>query len=218
VRDYIAQFMLNTPPGTNARMDLAKMLAKIDLLETLAGSSFRVFRQVRGGLSSFPPQPDLAKGHLAYTTTLGMALRPQIVHVVGYCEGLHLAGPDEVTESCGIVRGVIRSALDGLPDPTKDEVVQTRRRRLREEARLLIEAIKGLGAARVEDPLTDPETLAAAVVLGFLDAPHLKGNPSAHGGVVTRLADGACLAVDPKTGRPLPEARRLVALSARVHG
>jgi len=214
VRDYIAQFMLNTPPRTSARMDLAKMLAKIDLIESLAGPWFHVYRQVRAGLSSFPPDLDLAKGQLAYATSLGMALRPHIVHVVGYSEGHHAAGPDEVIESCKIARGVIRSTLDGLPDPAADPAVQEVRWQLKQEAGLLIEAIKGLAPSGVADPLTDPETLARAVALGYLDAPHLKGNPAAAGRVVTRMIDGACAAVD-ADGRPMPEEERLRGLSSR---
>ena len=36
VRDYLAQFMFNSPPGTSDAMDLAKMLACLDLIEPLA--------------------------------------------------------------------------------------------------------------------------------------------------------------------------------------
>ncbi|MHB0886640.1 MAG: methionine synthase [Bacillota bacterium] len=208
VRDYIAQFMLNTPPQTSARMDLAKMLAKIDLIESLAGADFRVYRQVRAGLASFPPDLFLAKGQLAQATALGMHLKPHIIHVVGYSEGHHIAGPAEVIESCKIARGVIRSTLDGLPDPTADPVVQERRAELKQEAAVLIGAIRSLAPADVPDPLTDPETLTRAVALGYLDAPHLKGNRAAAGRVVTRVIGGACVAVD-GDGRPLTEERRL---------
>ena len=55
------------------------------------------------------------------------------------------------------------------------------------------------------DPFTDPVTLATAIGLGLLDAPHLKGNPSACGEVVTAIVDGACVAVDPVTRNPVPE-------------
>ncbi len=208
VRDYIAQYMLNTPPRTTARMDLAKMLAKIDLIESLAGTDFRVYRQVRAGLASFPPDLSLAKGQLAQATALGMNLNPHIVHVVGYSEGQHAAGPAEVIESCKIARGVIRSTLEGLPDSAADPVVQERRAELKQEAAVLIEAIRRLAPAGVADPLTDPETLTRAVALGYLDAPHLKGNPAAAGRVVTRVIGGACVAVD-RDGRPMSEEERL---------
>ena len=104
VGEYVAQFMFNTPPGTSPAMDLGKMLAKAGLIDSLAGEDFRVYRQVRAGLASFPIDLDQAKGHLALSTTVSMALRPHILHVVGYCEADHIAGPAEVIESCRIAR------------------------------------------------------------------------------------------------------------------
>ncbi|HOJ22917.1 MAG TPA: methionine synthase, partial [Armatimonadota bacterium] len=47
VRHYIAQYMFNTPAGTYAAMDLAKMLAKIELIESLHTEQFTTYRQVR---------------------------------------------------------------------------------------------------------------------------------------------------------------------------
>ncbi len=38
VQDYIAQLMFNSPPGLSDAMDLAKMLAILDLIEPLAGA------------------------------------------------------------------------------------------------------------------------------------------------------------------------------------
>lgn len=67
----------------------------------------------------------------------------------------------------------------------------------------------------VKDVWTDPETLARAVEVGVLDAPHLKGHPLARGEVVTRVVDGACVAVDPASGALLCEARRLGRLRIR---
>ena len=48
VQDYIAQFMFNSPPGLSDAMDLAKMLACLELIEPLVDeTSFRVYRQTR---------------------------------------------------------------------------------------------------------------------------------------------------------------------------
>ena len=67
-------------------------------------------------------------------------------------------------------------------------------------------AVQGLPARRslaesdVPDPFTDPVTLARAVTMGVLDAPHLKNNPFARGQIVTRIdARGACVVVDSAT-------------------
>jgi methylmalonyl-CoA mutase cobalamin-binding subunit len=225
VRDYVSQYMLNTPPGTSAAMDLGKMLAKDELIHSLAGDDFRVFRQVRAGLASFPVDLEQAKGHLAFSTTVAMALRPHIVHVVGYCEADHLAGPSEVIESCKIARGAIRSCLSGMPDMAKDESVQERRAQLVGDARVLLNGIAELhklllaGVVPVHaragrmavgpDPFTDPVTLSTAIGLGLLDAPHLKGNASACGEVVTAIVDGACVAIDPSTRKSIPEETRV---------
>jgi hypothetical protein len=73
-----------------------------------------------------------------------------------------------------------------------------------------LDAIRALAGADVVDPLTDPATLARAVTSGVLDAPHLRDNPFACGRIATRIdARGACVAVDPATGRTLSEEERL---------
>lgn len=61
----------------------------------------------------------------------------------------------------------------------------------------------------VHDPLTNPATLARAVELGILDAPHLRGNSAAQGNLVTRLVDGALYAYDFKERRILSEKERI---------
>ena len=66
VKDYIAQLMFNSPPGLSDAMDLAKMLAVLDLIEPLAeNENFRIWRQTRTGLLSYPLDPAAARGHLA---------------------------------------------------------------------------------------------------------------------------------------------------------
>jgi hypothetical protein len=62
---------------------------------------------------------------------------------------------------------------------------------------------------RAQDPFTDPATLALAVKSGLLDAPHLQGNPSACGKIVTSMVGGACVAVDPVTRAPVDEETRV---------
>lgn len=209
VKDYVAQFMWNTPPGTTAVMDIGKMLAKMELIESLSDGGFRVWRQVRAGLSSFPADLALAKGHLGSSTLIAMSIRPHIVHVVGFCEGHHAASADDVIESAKIARGVIRNCLQGMPDMARDARVQERKEELLRESRFILDAIAGVALPGVEDPWTDPDTLAKSVKIGILDAPHLRGNPAAAGTVVTRMVGGACRAVDPVTGRPIGEEERI---------
>ena len=54
VKDYIAQMMFNSPPGTSDQMDLAKMSAALELTSELEDKNFRIWRQTRTGLLSHP--------------------------------------------------------------------------------------------------------------------------------------------------------------------
>ncbi len=207
VKDYIAQLMFNSPPGTSDAMDLAKMLAVLRLIEPLAGPEFRIYRQTRTGLLSYPLDADAARAHLAASVYLQMMLRPHIVHVVGYTEADHAATAADVIESCGLARRAVENALRGAPDGTADPRVQERAEELAAEARITLRAIAGLGAGGA-DPWSDPAVLARAVSEGILDAPQLANNPFARGAVRTRILGGACLAVDER-GQPVSEARRL---------
>ncbi len=210
VRHYVQQLMFNNPRDTSYRMDLAKMLAKLELIEEeLAGPDFRVLRETRAGLHFLVTDPDAAKGQLASSTMLQLAVRPHIVHVVGYPEADHAATADEIIESCKIAHGVIRSCLGGLPDMTRDPAVQARKAELVGEARLILNAIRDIAGPGVDDPWTDAATLERAVKIGLLDAPHFDGNPHCLGALRTRMVDGKRVAVDPDTREPLPEAERI---------
>jgi methylmalonyl-CoA mutase cobalamin-binding subunit len=211
VKYYIAQYMFNSPPTTYGSMDLAKMLAKMEMIEGLQSDNFVSMRQVRAGLLHFSPDLDVAKGQLAASTVLALGLRPHIIHVVAFCEGDHAATADDVIESCEIVRGVLRNCLFGMPEMTVDPKVQERKEQLVAEAEVLIAALKALGEGE-GDPLTSPRVLAEAIKLGVLDAPHLKGNPHAAGLLETRNVNGAIQAVDVETRRVLTEGERLRSL------
>ena len=212
VQDYIAQLMFNSPPGLSDAMDLAKMLAVMEMITPLAGPRFRIWRQTRTGLLSYPLDPVAARAHLAASVYLQMALQPHIIHVVGHTEADHAATADDVIEACGLARRAIENALRGQPDMTADPRIKKRRRHLVSEAQYTLEAIQRLAHPDISDPLADPATLAEAVRIGILDAPQLKNNAFARGQVRTRILHGACEAVD-KTGRkPLSEAPRLVQL------
>ncbi len=212
VRDYIAQFMFNSPPGLSDAMDLAKMLACLQLIEPLAGEDFRIYRQVRVGLLSHPLDPEAARGHLAAATYLQMALKPHIVHVVGHTEAHHAATAEDVIAACKVARRAIENALGGAPDMLESARVQERAAELADEARLALDAICDLAARGVADPLIDPPTLCRAVTSGILDAPQLRNNRFGRGEVVTRIdGRGACVAVG-RDGKPLPEGKRLALL------
>ncbi|MCR2043321.1 cobalamin B12-binding domain-containing protein [Anaerosalibacter massiliensis] len=208
VKNYVAQYMFNVPAFMAPQMDLAKMLAKIELVESLEDENFKVYRQARAGLASFPADLNQAKGQLASSAYLAMAIKPHIYHVVGYCEAHHAARAEDIIESCKIVRGVIRNEFLGTVDMTENLIVQERKNQLIEEALLILEAIKSLNPM-AKDPLSDVETLAMAVEIGLLDAPQFKGNSAAKGELTTRLVDGALYPYDNEERRIISEKERI---------
>jgi hypothetical protein len=206
--------MFNSPPGTSDAMDLAKMLALLELIEPLARDTFRIWRHTRSGLLSFPLDLPAARAHLAASVYVQMALHPHILHVVGHTEADHAATAADVIEACRMARRAIENALGGQPDLTADPRLQQRKAELIAEARITLQAIACLAPGGVQDPWTDAVTLEKAVTEGVLDAPQLKTNPFARGAVATRIIGGACLAVEvsPETGSsglPVGEAQRL---------
>ncbi len=207
VKDYIAQMMFNSPPGMSDAMDLAKMLAILEMIEPLQGPEFRIWKQTRIGLLSHPLDPDAARGHLAASTYLQMALKPHIYHIVGHTEAHHAATADDIIEASKIVRRAITNAL-GAPDMTQAPEVQQWKNILVEEARTLLNHIRVIAPLGVDDPWIDPPTLAKAVTIGLLDAPQLKNNKFALGQVKTRIIDGASIAID-EHGLPLSQRERI---------
>lgn len=208
VKDYIAQFMFNVPASISPEMDLGKMLAKIDLIESLVDEDFSVYRQARAGLASFPANLYQAKGQLAASAYMAMAIKPHIYHVVGFCEAHHAAKADDIIESAMIVRGILKNEFLGSIDMTKDKNVIMRKDNLISEAKVIIESIKLLNP-NVEDPLIDPWTLNEAVRIGILDAPQLKGSKIAKGQLKTRMVSGGLYAYDENQGKIISEKERI---------
>lgn len=214
VHDHIVQMMFNSPPGLSDTMDLAKMLAGLELVSELEDKDFRVWRQTRTGLLSYPVDIEASRGHLAASVYLQMQLKPHIIHIVGHTEADHAATAGEVIAASQMGRRAIENALRGLPDATHDPLIVTRKQELVAEARLLLDAIRKLAAPGVQDPLADAATLSAAVETGILDAPQLGNNPHGRGQIRTTFDErGACISVDPETGKPITEKQRLNALA-----
>ncbi len=210
VKDHIVQMMFNSPPGTSSAMDIAKMLALMEIVSTLETENFKIWKQTRTGLLSYPVDFDQAKAHLATTVYVQMALKPDIVHVVGYPEADHAVTALEVIESCKIARKAIDHALQSQIDMTRSENIQLRVQELVTNSKLLIEAIRQLGQNISKDPLTDPVVLSTAVSEGLLDAPQLMNNPHARGEISTMIDQrGACVAVDKSTGKLITERERV---------
>jgi hypothetical protein len=213
VHNYIAQMMFNSPPGLSDAMDLAKMVACLRITEPLTDKDFRIWQQTRTGLLSYPLHPAEARGHLAASVYLQMALKPHILHIVGHTEADHAATAEDVIEACGMASRAVENAIRGIPDMTTDPKVQARAEELVTEAQFTLEAIRLLADTDSDDPLCDPAALTRAVEQGILDAPHLQNNPFARGEIVARIdSRGACVSVNPKTGTAWTERERISAL------
>jgi len=208
VKDYIAQLMFNSPPGLSDAMDLAKMLAVMDMISPLEQKDFHIWKQTRTGLLSHPLDPDMARGHLAASIYLQMAIKPHIIHIVGHTEAHHAATADDIIEAGKIARRAIENAVRGAPDMTADPAITRRRKQLVKEAALLLEAISALAGPQADDPLTDAATLTRSVSGGLMDAPQLRNNKFGRGEVRTGIVNGANVTIDSK-GKIIREQKRL---------
>ncbi len=213
VKTYISQYMFNVPNGISFPMDLARVLAMMELVESLHDENFTTIRQTRAGLPLLNADLNVAKGQLAASTFMQMCIKPHIIHVVGYCEADHAASPEEVIESCKIVRGVIRHTINQSFSMDKDPEVVKRKQQLISEAHVVLDFIRERYPDS-PDPLTDPEILADIVKRGFLDAVHIVKNERFKGTLHTEIRNGACVAVDKDTKEIICEKERLYRLCA----
>lgn len=133
IKNYIMQLMFDLPPEIAPLYDLAKMQAAYELIEPLTRHyDFNIIKETRGGLSSFPPNLDEAKGHLAVTTLWQMYMEPDIVHVVSFPEAHHEAKAKDIIESCDIVKQVFKDFYKGdLPDVFMDPKLIKRKEELK---------------------------------------------------------------------------------------
>jgi len=210
VRHFIAQYMFNTPPGLSLDMDLAKMMAKNELLTTLVDKNFSVIKQVRTGLASFPLDLDKAKGQLATSSLIQLALKPDIVHIVSYSEADHAANPSDIIESCKIVSQVVNKVLSSNLNFISSNIVK-RKEQLIRQAQEIIRLIPNLARdlKKTEDPFLNPTVLNNLVEYGIFDAPQLKNNKFAKGKIQTRIVNGACYSWDSKRDKIYDEIERI---------
>ncbi len=211
VKHYVAQYMFNNPNTTSFSMDFAKILAMIEMTESLADDDFTIFRETRAGLALFHADEDIAKGQLAASTFMQMAVKPHIVHVVGYCEADHAARAEDVIASCKIVRGVIRHTLNESFSLTKDNTIAARKNELIREAWALIDFINK-EYSQYEDPIFEPAVLVDCIEKGYIDAVHIMRGGKFSGNLCTKIVDGKCVAYEKSTGHLLRECERLEGL------
>lgn len=209
VKNYVSQLMFDTPLGISPRFDIAKMLAKTEMIEALHDDNFISYRQIRTGLLSFPEDPYLAKGQLASSIQMAMFLKPHIIHVVSYCEADHAATPDDIIESAKVARKVVSNSTRGLPRISFDNELEEYKQQLIADSNIILQAINFIADESVRDPFIHPPTLVKAVKMGIFDAPHLKGLSTARGDIYTAIINGKCLSADKNTGNPIQEKDRV---------
>ena len=205
VKHYVQQYMIDNPPGMSPKMDIAKLLAKKELVDSLEDENFKVYRMIRTGLLSFPADPSSAKGQLVATMFYASCIEPHIIHVAAYCEALHRATSKEIIESIKMVKKANALARRGLVNPETDPEIVARVEILNNEAMEIVEAIKALG--RSGESLLDPRVLFEAVKVGILDAPALRGMSVARGAIRTRVVKGTWVVVD-EMGKVVSERKR----------
>ncbi|MFO7797747.1 MAG: methionine synthase, partial [Promethearchaeia archaeon] len=209
VKHFVAQYMFNTPPNISFDMDLAKMLAKNELLHSLEDNSFKIIKQVRTGLASFPLNLNKAKGQLASATLIQLLLKPDIIHIVSFSEASHAALPEDIIESCDIVDQVVQRMYSSNIS-FKNEHIEKRKQSLIQQAKWIVNLIPKLTKHPSEkrDPWINPNILYRLVKLGIFDAPHLKNNPFGKGEIKTRIINGACDSIG-ITNKPINEIERI---------
>ncbi|KYC50810.1 MAG: hypothetical protein AMQ22_01406 [Candidatus Methanofastidiosum methylothiophilum] len=199
--------MMNVPPEISLEMDLAKMLAKLEIISELSDKDFTILRMIRTGLASLSVDEDIAKGELASSITIGMYLKPHIVHVVGYSEAYNVATPEVIIESSKIAKGVIKNCLKGLPGIEDNKRIIKRKEEILKDTKLILENIASFTES--DDPLTSSSALFKAVQSGLMDAENLKGFNPAKGEIKTAVIDGMVQCVDRDTGEVISEEERI---------
>ncbi|MGE3803761.1 MAG: hypothetical protein AB7K24_03695 [Gemmataceae bacterium] len=232
VKDLVLQLQFNKPRETSDHGDLAKMLAGLDIAEEMvshAPSRARLWRETRTGIDSFDPDVHAARHQLARSTLLQLIVNPHAIHLVSYCEALHVAGAADVIDSSKLVRRCIRVFRDHAPDLLRlklQPLVLERRSQLVAEATCTLRHIarlSGVPMTREDLPLSalvgrlaDPRSLVRALESGVLAAPGIfhSDYPAARNIVTAPLAHGFIECLDPTSGRVIREAERLLQFKA----
>ncbi|HSF83543.1 MAG TPA: glutamate mutase L [Anaerolineales bacterium] len=182
IKHYVMQMMFELPPEISAMDDLAKMKASYELAEPLMRHfDFRIYRQTRSGLPSFPPNLNQAKGHLAFGIYTQLYMEPDILHVVTHSEAHHEASADDIIESCEITKQVCWDFAKGnVAEIWNDPIIKNRIQELKQGAmyNVLHGAILGGydGPIRPEyywqwakEPEEDPEKNYETLLLSLID-------------------------------------------------
>lgn len=179
VRFFILQIMLNTPKSTWGIQDLAKARAALKLIRELEDKNFRVILQPRAGLGYFSPNLDFAKVQLASVTAMmddiepNRSNSPDIIHVVSYCEAVHLAEPQHINESIQISMTALKQYRELKKKHGKDVFLNEQEVSLRcDELYLQVKEISDLLIKNIPNLFT-PEGFYRILKDGIFPIPYL---------------------------------------------
>jgi hypothetical protein len=227
VKDIILQLQFNKPRETSDLGDLAKMLAALDISEEMVIGSdrrSRLWRETRTGIDSFDPELNAARHQLARSTLLQLIVNPHAIHLVSYCEAIHVAGAADVIDSSKLVRRCVRifrkhqAELESLK---LHPLVVGRRAQLVSEASCILRHIAALDGKGIPDShapgsslisrLAHPEVLLRSLETGIMAAPGIF-HPRFHAArntVTAPLTHGFIDYLHPVSGRQISESERL---------
>jgi uncharacterized protein (TIGR01319 family) len=182
IKVYVQQMMFELPPEISAMDDLAGMKAAYELAEPLTRKfDFKILKQTRSGLPSFPPNLNEAKGHLAFGIYTQLYMEPDILHVVTHSEAHHEASADDIIESCEITKQVCWDFIKGnVPQIWSDPIIKDRIRELKQGAmyNLLHTGLLGGYSGEItpenfwewaKEPAEDPEKNYETMLFSLID-------------------------------------------------
>lgn len=208
VQSYVSHFLTDAVPGTLPSMEIAKMLAIIEVISELEDHHFKVYRQVTVSITRSSSNPSINKGQLSAISRLYMVIKPHIVHVASFNNGGCSIETDEIIGNCKLVDEVIRNGFEDTPDDKNDILILGRKSELVIQAKLILDAISMIQKVG-HDPLIDPVTISKSIEIGILNLPHFKKSINNAETTSTKIINGACYAIDIQTGVPISENERL---------
>lgn len=221
VKDIILQMQFNKPVETSDYADIAKMITASELAGRMKKSAKRevnIYHETRTGIEYFSTNIDTAKWQLARSTLLQMFLNPDIIHLVSYCEAVHIATVNDIIESSQIIRKAVDVYRAYEPELRKfqtDPIVLERKEFLREESDYLIRRIAQIDKDYKPDEsitkvLSKPSIIFKSIEKRYMAAPGIMNPEFKTEFLITKpMKNGFFNAVDFKTGKLLREHERL---------
>jgi hypothetical protein len=118
------------------------MLACLELSAPLETEDFRIWKQTRTGLLSYPLEVNAARAHLASSIYVQMALKPRYCPHCRAYRRHHAATAHDVIEASLMAQRVIENALHGQPAMLDDPRIQKRKEHLIQQAAITLKPFK----------------------------------------------------------------------------